>query len=138
MTVTANSIITPQTPYSATAVATTAETSFQSPTNVVTLVDDAANTNGVRLTNITAIARAGVSTNPINCQIYKKVGTTYTLIDSATIAVGTPSASVANQKADFGYSEALPMILSAGVGLSVAIGTTTANGVVFRAQGAAY
>ncbi|MBJ7410119.1 MAG: hypothetical protein JHD15_07095 [Phenylobacterium sp.] len=139
MAVTPNSIVTPQTPVFKTAVATAAETAFNTPTAVVTLIDDATqNTNGLRLTSVYAIARAAVSTNPINCQLYKKVGTTFTLIDSVLIAVGTPSASVANQKGDFGYSEGNPLTLEAGVGLAVAIGTATANGVAFVAKGGAY
>lgn len=138
MAVTPNSIVTPQTPVFETAVATLAEVAFQAPTNVQTLIDDATNLNGVRLTSVAAIARAAVTTNPINCQLYKKVGTTYTLIDSTLIAVGTPSASVANQKVDFGYSESNPLSLKAGVGLAVAIGTATANGVTFVAKGGAY
>lgn len=139
MAVTPNSIVTPQTPFMKTAVATAAEVAFNAPTAAVTLVDDATqNTNGLRLTSIYAIARAAVSTNPINCQLYKKVGSTYTLIDSVLIAVGTPSASVANQKGDFGYSEGNPLTLESGVGLAVAIGTATANGVAFVAKGGAY
>lgn len=138
MAVTPNSIVTPQTPVFETAVATLAEVAFQAPTNVQTLIDDATNLNGVRLTSVAAIARAAVTTNPINCQLYKKVGTTYTLIDSTLIAVGTPSASVANQKVDFGYSEDNPLPLKAGVGLAVAIGTATTNGIAFVARGGAY
>ena len=138
MAVTPNSIVTPQTPVFETAVATAAEVAFQSPTNVQTLIDDATNTNGIRLTSVVAVARAAVTTNPINCQLYKKVGSVYTLIDSALIAVGTPSASVANQKVDFGYSEDNALPLKAGVGLAVAIGAAVANGVAFVARGGAY
>lgn len=137
MTVTANSIITPQTAKTYTAVATTAEVAFSGPTNVVTLVDDSTNTNGVRLTSLYAITRATLAAN-LNCQIYKKVSTTYTLIDSQLLATVTPSATVANGKIDFGLSEDSPMFLEAATGLSVAIGTTISNGVTFRAQGGAY
>ena len=138
MAVTPNSIVTPQAPVFETAVATLAEVAFQAPTNVQTLIDDVGNTNGMRLTSVVAIARAAVTTNPINCQLYKKVGTTYTLIDSVLIAVGTPSASVASQKADFGYSEGNALPLKAGVGLAIAIGVATANGIAFVARGGAY
>lgn len=139
MAVTPNSIVTPQTPLMKTAVATAAEVAFNSPTAVVTLIDETtSNPSGLRITSLSAIARAAVNTNPINCQVYKKVGTTYTLLNSALMPVGAPSASVANQIVDFGYSEDAPLILEPGVGLSVAIGTATANGVAFRAQGGAY
>lgn len=135
---TANSIITPQTPVSFTAVATTAETAFNNPTNVVTLVDEASdNSGGMRLTSVFAITRAAVGT-ACNCQLYKKVGSTYTLTDSAILPSVTPSASVANGKIDFGYTEDNPLVLKAGTGLAIAIGQSVANGVVFRAQGGAY
>lgn len=137
MTVTANSIVTPQTPLSRTAVATTADVAFNAPVNVQTLVDDSTNTNGVRLNALYAITRATLAAN-LNCLIYKKVSTTYTLIDSALLATVTPSATVANGKIDFGYSEDNPLTLEAGVGLAVAIGTTIANGVTFVARGGAY
>jgi hypothetical protein len=138
---TANSIITPQTALSKAAVCTTAETSFHSPTNVQTLIDDASDnpssSNGMRLTSLYAIARAAVAT-ACNCQLYRKVGTTYTLIDSVLMSTGTPGAAVANQKADFGYSEDAPMLLEPGTGLAVAIGQSIANGVTFRTQGGKY
>lgn len=134
---TANSFISPQTPKNWTAVCTTAETAFSAPTNIQVLVDETVDTTGARITALYAIARAAIAT-ACNCQIYKKVSTTYTLIDSVLMATGTPSASVANQKADFGYSEDNPLILRAGEGLVVAIGQSIANGVSFRGQGGTY
>ena len=137
MAVTPNSIVTPQTPVSFTAVATAGETAFHAPTGMVTLIDDATeNVNGLRLTSLYAIARANVAA--LNCQLYRKVGSVYTLIDSVLMSAVNPSATVANPKADFGYSESNPLTLKAGVGLAVAIGTTTANGVTFKAHGGAY
>lgn len=136
-----NKFISPKAPLFKTAVATAAETAFHAPTagNLATLIDDATqNVDGLRITALYAIARAAVSTNPINCQIYKKVGAVYTLVDSGLIAVATPSASVANQKCDFGYSEDNPLLLELNVGLAVGIGTATANGIVFVARGGAY
>jgi hypothetical protein len=137
MAVTPNAIVTPQAALSRTAVATTADVAFSAPVNVQTLVDDATNLNGVRLTSLYAITRATLAAN-LNCLIYKKVGAVYTLMDSALLATVTPSASVANGKVDFGLSEDSPMILEAGTGLAVAIGTTIANGVAFVARGGAY
>jgi hypothetical protein len=140
MSLTANSIMTPQKPVSFTAVATTAETAFSSPTNMVTLVDETVvgnNDNGLRITSLTALPRATIGT-ACNCQLYRKQGSTYTLIASVLMATVTPSGSVANAGVDFGYSEDAPLILAAGVGLAVAIGQTIANGVAFRASGGAY
>ena len=137
MTVTANSIVTPQTPVFRTAVATTADVAWSAPVNVQTLVDDATNANGIRLTSVYAIQRAALS-GDLNCALYKKAGSTYTLIDSVKMVNTTPSATVANAKADYGYSDDNPLVLEAGVGLAVAIGSTIANGIAFVAKGGAY
>lgn len=137
MAVTANNIITPQTPFSRTAVATAAETAFHNPTNIVELLAPTENINGARITRAYAIPRAATGAL-INCQLYKKVGSTYTLIDSVLTANVTPSATVANPKYDYGYSEDNAVILAAGDGLAVAIGSAVANGVAFRCEGGFY
>lgn len=137
MPVTPNSIVTPQTPISYTGVATTAETSFHNPTNMVEVIPPADNTNGMRLTRVFGIPRAAIG-GATNYQLYKKVGTTYTLIDSVLATDVTPSASVASSKGDFGYTEETPLILQAAEGLAFAIGRTVANGVVCRAEGGKY
>lgn len=141
MTVTANSIITPQKPVSFTAVATAAETGFNAPTSPPVLVDETVfgnNDNGLRITQLVAINRNNNLASAVNCQLYKKAGSTYTLIASASMASGNPGASTTNQVADFGYSEDNPLVLASGVGLAVAIGSSAANGIVFRASGGAY
>lgn len=120
-----------------TAVATTAETSFHSPTNVVTLLNESDNTVGARITSLYAIARAAIST-ACNCQVYKKVGSTYTLIDSMLMAVHTPAAAVRSEKVTFTPTLTEPWELQAGEGLAVAIGQNVTNGVTFRAQGGFY
>lgn len=137
MAQTPNSIITGQTPFSRTAVMTTAETAFHNPTNMVDLLLAADNVNGAAIARMWAIPRASVGTAN-NIQLYKRSGSTYTLIDSALMATVTPSASVANAKTDFGYTQDAPMTLEAGVGLAVAMGQTIANGVVDRIDGALY
>jgi hypothetical protein len=137
MAVTANSIITPQTPLSRTAVATAAEVAFSAPTTAQDLLLPADNVSGARISKLYAIPRAATGA-VINCQLYKKVGTTYTLLDSVLTANVTPSATVANPKYDFGLSDDNPMVLFAGEGLAVAIGSAVANGVVFRCEGGLY
>lgn len=137
MAVTANNFISPQTPFSRTAVATTAETAFQAPTNVIDLLTAADNVNGAWVTLLYALPRAANAGNN-NCQLYTRSGSTYTLIDSALLAAVTPSATVANAKATFNYSPEAPLYLTANVGLAVAIGATIANGVVFVAEGGLY
>jgi hypothetical protein len=135
MAVTANSIVTPQTPFSRTAIAATAETAFTAPTNVVTLLSEADNVSGARITRLIAIPRATVGTAS-NCQLYAFTGSTYTLIDSALMATVTPGAAVANAKTDFGYSEDSPLILRAGYGLAVAVGQSVST--AFRGEGGLY
>lgn len=134
MAATPNSFVSPQTLLSREAIAVTADVTFHNPTNVVTLLDEADNTNGARITSLYAITRATLSAAN-NCQLFKKVGSTYTLIDSALIAAVTPSATVANGKINFNYADDNPLEVNGGVGLAVAIGTSVANGVVFRASG---
>ena len=132
-----NKYIATQSPVAYTGVATAAETAFHNPTNAVVVVPIADNTQGMRLTKAYAITRAAPGA-VINCQLYKLVGTTYTLIDSNTLANTTPSATVANVKAVFDASEDDPLFLQPGEGLAFAIGATVANGVVCRVSGGSY
>lgn len=137
MAVNQDSATLPKTPFSRTAVAVTAETAFHAPTAMVDLLLIADNTDGARITGLYAIARAAIAT-ACNCQLYKRVGSTYTLIDSALLAVATPSASVANHKAVFNITLYEPLELEPDEGLAVAIGQSIANGVAFRCQGGFY
>lgn len=137
MPVTPNSIVTPQAPVSYTAVATAAETAFHNPTNAVELIPPAENLNGMRITKVYAIARAALG-GATNYQLYKKAGSTFTLIDSVLAGDVSPSASVASTKGDFGISDTNPLILKPGEGLAFAIGRTVTNGVVCRAEGGQY
>lgn len=136
MAVTANSIVTPQTPIGATAVATTANTTYtDSPTNSVQLL--AAQTNGARIQKITALARA--ANTATECQLYVSAdgGTTKRFIKSVLMSAYTVAATTAQTGADFGYTDPSPLILSSSESLWVAIGVTN-TGVVFRAEGYAY
>jgi hypothetical protein len=136
-----NKLISPQAVFSRTVVATTAEVTFHNPTNVVVLFDEgvagANNPNGLRITSVYARARAAIATAN-NCQLYLKSGTTYTLIDSALLAVHTPGASVANGTINFNYADDNPLFIEPGYGLAVAIGLSVANGVVFYCSGGKY
>jgi hypothetical protein len=135
MATTANSIVTPQTPISRSAVAVTAETAFTAPITTVTLLDRGDNVNGFRGTRLYAIPRATVSTAS-NCQVYAYDGTDKILIDSALMGTVTPSASVASPKTDFGYSEDNPLLLRAGWGLEVAVGQAVST--AFKLEGGLY
>lgn len=132
-----NQFIAVQRPIAYAAVATTAETAFHAPTQAVEVVPPATNVQGMRITKAYAISRA----NPggiINCQLYRLIGSTRTLIDSAVLANIAPSATVANVKAVFDASDDDPLFLHAGEGLAFAIGSAVANGVVCRVSGGAY
>lgn len=135
MTVTANSIVTPQTPFSRTAATATANTNFATPTATTTLLDRADNVSGARITRLNAIPLVAIGTAS-NCQVYAYDGTTKILIDSALMAIVSPAAAVANVKTDFGYSEENALILRAGWGLEVAPGQ--ALNTAFRAEGGFY
>jgi hypothetical protein len=127
----------PKTPFSRTCVLTTAETAFNAPTAIVDLLLAADNTDGARITKVYAIPRANIATAS-NIQLYKRSGSTYTLIDSALMATVSPAAAVANPKTDFGYSVTSPLELEAGIGLAMATGQSVANGIVGRCEGGFY
>lgn len=137
MALTQNKAVLPQTPFSRTAIVTVAETAFHNPTNMVDLLLAADNGNGARITRLYAIPRAAIGTAS-NIQLYKRVGATYTLIDSALMNPVSPAANVASAKTDFGVSLLNPMELEAGVGLAVATGQGVVNGVVVRCEGGLY
>lgn len=137
MAVTPSTAILPQTPYSKTAVMTVAETAFQAPTNAVDLLTQAENVNGARISKLIAIARAAnAAANTI--ALYERSGSTYTLIDTQSLPIGTPSATVVAPKVDFGATEDSPIYVKAGVGLAVSLGTAIANGVVAKLEGGLY
>lgn len=137
MAVTANSIVTSQTPFSRTAVVTTADVAFSAPSNVVVLLSSSENTNGARVSRVYAIPRATIGTAN-NILLYEYTGSTYTLIGSQLMATVTPGASVANPVTDFGYSEDTPLYVRSGYGLAVACGLSVANGITVRADGGFY
>ncbi len=132
-----NQFIAVQRPIAYAAVATTAETAFHAPTQAVEVVPPADNVQGMRITKAYAISRAAPGA-VIHCQLYGRVGTTHTLIDSATLANTSPSATVASPRAVFEASEEDPLFLPPGVGLAFAIGGSVANGVVCRVSGGSY
>jgi hypothetical protein len=136
MAVTPNSIVTPQTPIAATAVATTANTTYtDTPTNSVQLL--AAQTNGARMQKITALARATVTATELQLYVSSDGGTTKRFIGSKLMAAYTVAATTAQTVIDFGYTDASPLILSAAESLWVAISVTN-TGIVFRTEGYAY
>jgi hypothetical protein len=136
MAVTANSIITPQTPIGATAVVTTANPTYtDAPTNTVQLLG--AQTNGARIQKITALARATPTATELQLYVSSDGGTTKRFIKSVVMNAYTVAQTTAQPLVDFGYSDASPLILSNTESLWVGIGVTN-TGIVFRAEGYAY
>lgn len=135
MAVTANSIITPQTPKSAMVGVTTANTTFTtSPSNTALLVT--AGANGARVTKLQAIPLETVTANFL--QVYRSTdsGTTKYLAACATGGSDTVSGTDGPTVVDFGLSEDNPMILQANERLYVATGIT--KGYNFVAEYADY
>lgn len=122
MAVTANSIITPQTPKSgAIGVATANTTLTTSPTNTGTLIT--AGANGARVTRITATPLETVTAN--NLQLYRDLvgnGTLKYLFNCQTGGSDTVSGTDGPTTVDFGYSDGNPLILGAGEKVYVATG----------------
>lgn len=134
---TQNKAVLPLTPFFRQAILVSAETAFSAPTAAVDLLTAAENTLGARIFKLYAIPRAAIGT-AANIQLYSKVSTTYTLMDSALMAVVTPAAAVASPKTDFGYSFTNPLELDAGKGLAGATGLAVANGIILCCWGAFY
>ncbi len=132
MAVTPNSVITPQTPKSAVAVCTTANSTYgDTPTTSVLLVT--AGPNGARATKITALARATVTATELQLFISYDAGTTKKLINSKLMAAYTVAQTTGQTPVDFGYSDLNPLLLAANAQLFVAIGVTN-TGIVFSAE----
>lgn len=137
MTVTPNSIITPQTPRAANAVCVTANTGYgDAPANAVQLL--AAGPNGARLSRLSAIARATVTATEL--QLFRSTdgGVTLRLFKSVQMPAFTVAQTAGNVPTDFGYSDQNPLVLGANERLYVAIGVSLAAGIVFTAELADY
>jgi hypothetical protein len=137
MAVTPNSIITPQTPRTATCVLSAASTDIDdSPTTAELLWT--AGANGSRITRISALPRATVTASLLALYLSKDGGSTKRLIDSALMAAHTVANTTAIPTTDFEYSEDSALILEAGDRLYLTTAVALAGGIVVCAQGADY
>lgn len=135
MAVTPNSIVTPQTPKSAAAAVSSANTTFStSPTNTVLLLT--AGTDGARLTRLQAIPLETVTANFLQVYRSKDTGTTKYLTAAATGGSDTVSGTDGPTVIDFGFSDTNPLVLAPGEQLYVATGI--AKGYHFVAEYADY
>lgn len=136
MAVTANSIITPQSPQSAsTPLGAAANTNLITPTNTTLLMS--AGANGGRVTRLEILACATQAAT--QAQVYRSAdgGTTKTLLRAKAFAAYTLTTTSEIPVVDCGFSDDNPLILSAGeklyVGSAVAV-----TGIVARAEWADY
>jgi len=93
--------------------------------------------NGVRITRLTALARATNTATELQLYVSNDGGTTKRLIRSVLMAAYTVAQTTGQTATDFGYSDSSPLILNASETLYVAIGVTN-TGIVFRAEGFGY
>ncbi len=135
MAVTANSIITPQTPKANTAEVTTGNTNYDTPASLGTLIT--AGANGARVTRITAIPRESVADTQL--QLYRDgngSGTNKRFFESAKMATYTLTSATEVPTTDFGYSDDNPLILAPGE--VVYCGTALSKKITFNAEWADY
>lgn len=132
---TANSIITPQTPFNGYAVTSAANTNYAAPVAPVLLVTATAD---CRLTRI--IANALATNTALNLQLYlsKDNGVTFLLLTTRLMAAFTVAATTAIPTQDFGFSDANPLFLKTGDRLYVAQSVTIASGTAWYAEWANY
>lgn len=136
MAVTANSIITPQTPKSAAvAFGATANTNLITPTQTTLLAT--AGANGGRLTRLEALASATQAATQV--QFYRSVdgGTTKTLLRATAFPAYTLTTTSTSPVLDLGYSDSNPLILGANE-LIYQGSAVTVTGLVGRAEWADY
>ena len=93
--------------------------------------------NGVRITRLTALARATTTATELQLYVSNDGGTTKRLIRSILMAAYTVAQTTGQTAVDMGYSDSAPLILSASEILYVGIGVTN-TGIVFRAEGFGY
>ena len=136
MAVTANSIITPQAPQSASApLGAAANTNLAAPTQTTLLMT--AGSNGGRLTRLEVLANATQAASQV--QIFRSTdgGTTKTLLRARAFAAYALTTTSDIPVLDFGYSDDSPLILAPGERLYAA-SAVTVTGLVGRAEWADY
>ena len=143
--ITVNSLVSPQFPAALMVTVTTANSNYSdTPTNSVELLPtsgaaiSAYAPRGMRLTKVTALARATITTaTELQLFVSDSAGSVKRFINSTLMPTYTVSQSTGQTEIDLGYSETNPLILSAGERLWGAIGQNN-TGILFRAEGGGY
>ena len=139
MTVTANSIVTPQAPKSAYVIHSAQQNTWPpttSPTNTTLLLT--AGANGARLTRLTALPQETTGAAGV-MQAYRSAdsGTTKYFTKAVACTSDTVSGTDAPIELDFGFSDSNPMLLAANERVYVAH-SLSAKAVAFVAEWADY
>lgn len=131
MTVTATPVFT-QGVASAQCVCTASKTTYNDGTNAVLLLT--AGPNGAVAYAVRAIPRNTVSAT--QCQLFRSPdgGVTFNFIDSTVMGAYSWAQTTSPIKTDFGYSENIPLRLSANERLYAGIGVSLSSGIVFDVQ----
>jgi len=103
----------------------------------VTVQDSRTSRNGVRISRLTALARATNTATELQLFVSHDGGTTKRFIRSVLLPAYTVATTSAQAGQDFGYTDAAPLILGPNDTLYVGISVTN-TGIVFNAQGLAY
>lgn len=93
--------------------------------------------NGVRISRLTALARATVTATELQLYLSNDGGTTKRLIRSVLMPAYPVAQTTGQTAIDMGYSDSAPLILAASETLYVGIGVSN-TGIVFRAEGYGY
>lgn len=137
MSVTSNSIITPQAAQAAAVVTTTAETAYDAPvTAAVKLATFGP--NGGRLTRLRSIPRATVTPTGLHLYLSTNGGVTKTLIDSKLMAAHTVAATTAIPVTDWGYSDLVPLFAPPNAELYVSQAVALLGGIAHEVEWADY
>jgi hypothetical protein len=137
MSVTSNSIITPQAIQAAAVVTTTAETAYNAPvTAVVKLMTFGP--NGGRLTRLRSIPRATVTATGLHLYLSTDGGVTKMLIDSKLMAAHTVAATTGIPVTDWGYSDTNPLFGPPNAELYISQAVGLANGIAHDVEWADY
>ena len=135
MTVTANSIITPQTPRAFNGALTTANTTYTTtPSNPNPIFT--AGANGSRVTRIGGIPQGTVSACQLQLFRSRDGGTTKFFFNSALMGAYTMATNTSPPVTDFGYSDDNPLILAANEIIYACISVT--QNVMLNVEGADY